>query len=84
LRGGLCKIFKRIFHLINSRFTSIDPMTRCQLLGVIVGQPYLSDFILPDKRFLRKINSHRLTALHQGRSHFRIAKIQEIGILTDL
>jgi hypothetical protein len=84
LRGGLRKIFKRIFHLFQNRFTSFDPMTRCQVLGVIVGQPYLPAFILPDERFLPKVYRRGLTALHQERSDFWIAETQEIGILADL
>jgi hypothetical protein len=50
LRGGLGKISKRILQLIQNRFAGIDSMTRCQVLGVIVGQPDLPAFILPGEQ----------------------------------
>ena len=49
-------------------------MTHFQILRVIVGQPYLPAFILPDECFLGQVNRHRLAALHQGGTHFRIAE----------
>ena len=56
-----------------------DAMAFRQVFRIIVREPHLTIFVLPDQGLLREIDPGCLRAKHQGRTDFRITKDKQFG-----
>src|SRR6266545_4094038 len=54
-------------------------MALAQESGIVVAEPNLGRCVLPDQGLERKIDSHSLRALHEGRAALRVAKDDDLG-----
>ena len=68
------EVAKRIRNLLYHFVTAVDVVALRQIPGRVIREPNLPPLILPNQRFLRKIDTSALAALHQSRAYLRISE----------